>query len=123
MFCCFKQKTSYGVRISDWSSDVCSSDLGEFDRRLLEVVAEGEVAEHLEKGVVPGGVADVLEIVVLAAGADAFLRGGRAPVGPRLRAGEDVLELHHAGIGEEKRWIVARQLGRASCRERVGQYV
>src|SRR3546814_2941019 len=29
--CCFfffKQKTAYEVRISDWSSDVCSSDLG-----------------------------------------------------------------------------------------------
>src|SRR3546814_14079116 len=25
----FKQKTSYWVRISDWSSDVCSSDLSE----------------------------------------------------------------------------------------------
>src|SRR3546814_5554529 len=25
--CCFKQKTAYEVRISDWSSDVCSSDL------------------------------------------------------------------------------------------------
>src|SRR3546814_6095987 len=24
---CFKQKTAYGMRISDWSSDVCSSDL------------------------------------------------------------------------------------------------
>src|SRR3546814_8092921 len=24
---CFKQKTAYEVRISDWSSDVCSSDL------------------------------------------------------------------------------------------------
>src|SRR3546814_13593520 len=24
----FKQKTAYDVRISDWSSDVCSSDLG-----------------------------------------------------------------------------------------------
>src|SRR3546814_14452866 len=29
MFCCFffKQKTAYEMRISDWSSDVCSSDL------------------------------------------------------------------------------------------------
>src|SRR3546814_4621699 len=29
--CCvffFKQKTAYEMRISDWSSDVCSSDLG-----------------------------------------------------------------------------------------------
>src|SRR3546814_4548098 len=24
----FKQKTAYEIRISDWSSDVCSSDLG-----------------------------------------------------------------------------------------------
>src|SRR3546814_8123038 len=30
----FKQKTAYEMRISDWSSDVCSSDLdsGKFDR-------------------------------------------------------------------------------------------
>src|SRR3546814_1833320 len=30
LFICFffKQKTAYDMRISDWSSDVCSSDLG-----------------------------------------------------------------------------------------------
>src|SRR3546814_7667202 len=27
-FFLFKQKTAYEMRISDWSSDVCSSDLG-----------------------------------------------------------------------------------------------
>src|SRR3546814_5607548 len=27
MVCFFKQKTAYEMRISDWSSDVCSSDL------------------------------------------------------------------------------------------------
>src|SRR3546814_1102474 len=27
---CFKRKTAYGLRISDWSSDVCSSDLDFF---------------------------------------------------------------------------------------------
>src|SRR3546814_2300441 len=36
-FCCsvfffFKQKTAYELRISDWSSDVCSSDLNYFER-------------------------------------------------------------------------------------------
>src|SRR3546814_14801253 len=31
----FKQKTAYEMRISDWSSDVCSSDLGTI-RRLLD---------------------------------------------------------------------------------------
>ena len=81
---------------------------GELDRVLLEIVAEGEIAEHLEEGVMPGGVADIVEIVVLAAGAHAFLRGRGAAVGPAFQAGEDVLELHHAGIGEHQRRIVAR---------------
>src|SRR3546814_5882887 len=30
----FKQKTAFEMRISDWSSDVCSSDLGEGERVL-----------------------------------------------------------------------------------------
>src|SRR3546814_3364651 len=38
IFCCFffffKQKTAYEMRISDWSSDVCSSDLGAGDDHL-----------------------------------------------------------------------------------------
>src|SRR3546814_1388494 len=29
LFFFFKQKTAYEMRISDWSSDLCSSDLGE----------------------------------------------------------------------------------------------
>src|SRR3546814_11256584 len=33
MFFFFKQKTAYEMRISDWSSDVCSSDLGEVTHR------------------------------------------------------------------------------------------
>src|SRR3546814_18944509 len=32
----FKQKTAYEMRISDWSSDVCSSDLEAFIAALLE---------------------------------------------------------------------------------------
>src|SRR3546814_16009944 len=38
----FKQKTAYEMRISDWSSDVCSSDLVAME---VEVVV-GEVREH-----------------------------------------------------------------------------
>src|SRR3546814_10218699 len=38
----FKQKTSYELRISDWSSDVCSSDLHRRDG--LEVLVEGRDA-------------------------------------------------------------------------------
>src|SRR3546814_13419190 len=37
MFCLFffKQKTAYDMRISDWSSDVCSSDLAAARDKLL----------------------------------------------------------------------------------------
>src|SRR3546814_6331224 len=33
MFFLFKQKTAYELRISDWSSDVCSSDLSRRNAR------------------------------------------------------------------------------------------
>src|SRR5271169_4004657 len=56
----------------------------------------------------PGGIADVLQIVVLAAGAYAFLGGGGALVGPFFEPGEDILELNHPGIGEQQCRIVAR---------------
>src|SRR3546814_2099609 len=36
LFCFFKQKTAYEMRISDWSSDVCSSDLRTRHRRALQ---------------------------------------------------------------------------------------
>src|SRR3546814_3043491 len=37
LFFFFKQKTAYEMRISDWSSDVCSSDLrGKFNRFSLD---------------------------------------------------------------------------------------
>jgi hypothetical protein len=42
---------------------------------------------------------------VLAAGADAFLRARGARVIALLAAEEDVLELVHAGVGEEQRRI------------------
>src|SRR3546814_11021437 len=35
LFFFFKQKTAYEMRISDWSSDVCSSDLGGLHRNTF----------------------------------------------------------------------------------------
>src|SRR3546814_7825517 len=42
----FKQKTAYDMRISDWSSDVCSSDLGPacFGRQARPVTRNGKAA-------------------------------------------------------------------------------
>src|SRR3546814_13179774 len=50
----FKQKTAYEMRISDWSSDVCSSDLvGALRGQRLAIVAEavrGEPRFGLHRG-------------------------------------------------------------------------
>src|SRR3546814_3595249 len=46
----FKQKTAYEMRISDWSSDVCSSDLDVIDAEqqevLLRQLAVGDLLVH-----------------------------------------------------------------------------
>src|SRR3546814_6222441 len=55
LFCCFffffKQKTAYEMRISDWSSDVCSSDLPDWNYRkqiAVDTTVEGAaIAEHV----------------------------------------------------------------------------
>src|SRR3546814_10033154 len=49
MVCFFKQKTAYEMRISDWSSDVCSSDLGRgVDRRLESKRVSNAVRRKLD---------------------------------------------------------------------------
>ena len=61
-----------------------------------------------------GGVAHVLEIVVLATRTHTALRGRGPLVGPWILAEKDILELHHAAVGEEKGGIVGgHQRGRA----------
>ena len=72
---------------------------GKGNRIALEVVAKAEVAQHLEEGVVAAGEADVLQIVVLAAGAHALLRSGGAVVVTALHPEKYIFELVHA-----RRW-------------------
>jgi hypothetical protein len=85
----------------------------ERDSVALEVIAEREVPEHFEEGVMARGVADLFEVVVFAAGADALLARGGATiaVGRLFHAEEDFLELDHAGVGEEQRRVIARDEG------------
>src|SRR3546814_9524395 len=40
VFFFFKQKTAYEMRISDWSSDVCSSDLADDDADVAALAAQ-----------------------------------------------------------------------------------
>src|SRR3546814_12349689 len=47
----FKQKTAYEMRISDWSSDVCSSDLPAFKARMIaeeNVWPESDIIDFLK---------------------------------------------------------------------------
>src|SRR3546814_9161330 len=46
-FCFFKQKTAYEMRISDWSSDVCSSDLDRRDHCLHRRQPDGQLAGEM----------------------------------------------------------------------------
>src|SRR3546814_10482442 len=49
----FKQKTAYEMRISDWSSDVCSSDLGEpAECALAGIGAQALAVQHQFRPVV-----------------------------------------------------------------------
>src|SRR3546814_16903305 len=47
LFFFFKQKTAYEMRISDWSSDVCSSDLWPPWWASLTLMLQKEVAERV----------------------------------------------------------------------------
>src|SRR3546814_13153988 len=123
------------MRISDWSSDVCSSDLVNVNASLLARLSD------VEDGNASGGtgsatnatsaeqLAAVLQVLggstdLAAAGADTINGGGGADVifgdvlyTDTLAADLDVNLSPGAGrAGFQK-------IGRASCRERVCQYV
>src|SRR3546814_10182952 len=95
----FKQKTAYEMRISDWSSDVCSSDLHP-DHRLHGALAIGIRAHH--------------------DGPTVVLKRCRDDLGRRCRVAVDQHDDRLAG-GDVAR--PASKIGSASCRERVCQYV
>ena len=75
-----------------------------FDRFCFEVVSKRPVAQHFEERVVIRVVADIVEIVVLSAGTNAFLRvsSARWIVGSGLGSQEIRDELVHARIGEHQ---------------------
>src|SRR3546814_14072213 len=50
LFFFFKQKTAYEMRISDWSSDVCSSDLTIFEQLASEQYIEIDSVQRIEAG-------------------------------------------------------------------------
>src|SRR3546814_18973059 len=98
-FC--KQKTAYEMRMSDWSSDVCSSDLKAVRRKIVDAVGIERVAllDPRCRPTLAAGEADELDLGWPAEAAGTLLCGRRA-IGPLI------------GLG-------TGEIGRASCRERV----
>src|SRR3546814_2104117 len=93
----FKQKTAYEMRISDWSSDVCSSDL---------LTGREDADHHMAAVRRPEVVAERAEDVV-------------AVTGPLVAVHLGFREVAQVSGGRQRHV----QIGRASCRERVCQYV
>src|SRR3546814_1828054 len=99
IFFFFKQKTAYEMRISDWSSDVCSSYLPWW------WVAEGA------------------RLCAYDAAATAALGAASVPIADvrgALDAGQRAML---DALGQVLADSTAAQIGRASCRDRVCQYV
>src|SRR3546814_4768010 len=109
MWLLFKQKTAYERRISDWSSDVCSSDLAieQEARRQIQVLEEGVTIVQETR------LFDGMK------GTSRSMRSKEEAHDYRYFPDPDLLplELDAAWVEEIK------EIGRASCRERVCQYV
>src|SRR3546814_1211813 len=92
MFFFFKQKSAYEIRISDWSSDLCSSDLTDVGQ---SVVVEGRT----------GGVGESTAL------------GDRQVAGVGAGAGDDVAGELGAGLGHPDLGQALEQHGQLALAE------
>src|SRR3546814_3286755 len=100
VFFFFKQKTAYEMRISDWSSDVCSSDLhdsGTTKPQILIRQVDGQIQRR------------------------EMMANAYAPLVACDR--HRIAESSVMGRASQNFVYVRDKIGRASCRERVCQYV
>src|SRR3546814_4201681 len=96
----FKQKTAYEMRISDWSSDVCSSDLDTYIEKESSINEQIDRMRHSATR----ALFERRDVVIVASASCIY------------------------GIGSPETYAtmtveVKAEIGRASCRERVCQYV
>src|SRR3546814_1081096 len=116
----FKQKTAYEMRISDWSSDVCSSDLVKGDGRIETLQGGGlaRAVEPLQQGGDVGVRGDRLgehdvAAPALALQARRHVHRGAEVVQPPVEGDGDARPLVHAeldGQGARLGGIEGRQL-------------
>src|SRR3546814_5258208 len=107
------------MRISDWSSDVCSSDLcaGFEPRQPLELVEPGEDARRVARDVCRQ------RAVFVGRGAEQLLLDHLGKALQRVYRGAQLMEQLSDTVGFARLRRKFEQIGRASGRERVCQYV
>src|SRR3546814_3425928 len=79
----FKQKTAYEMRISDWSSDVCSSDL---PVPMMNIINGGEHADN---------PIDFQEFMIVPVGADSIVEA--------VRCGSEIFHTLKKGLADKGR--------------------
>src|SRR3546814_4777174 len=110
LFFFFKQKTAYEMRISDWSSDVCSSDLLKDELILAYSTASSETVlpRIMEKMTNYGAPQSITSFVI--------------PTGYSFNLDGSTLYQSIAALFLAQLYGID-QIGRASWRESVCQYV
>src|SRR3546814_21120368 len=118
----FKQKTAYEMRISDWSSDVCSSDLfpnpqSRFPNPGLpmSVLRFDNVSKQY-----PGGHVALSDVSFDVGAGEMLFVTGHSGAGKST-----LLKLLHLSERPSRGAVLfaERKIGRAACRERVCKYV
>src|SRR3546814_18543723 len=116
------------MRISDWSSDVCSSDLSVLDDLTLVLAAVGKGCLEARWAAAQRAAAEYLDVPeTIAVGVD-FAVGGRARlvvdgfILDRVCRGIDAgvrRATPHAAARQRIARLLRTKIGRASCRESV----
>src|SRR3546814_19152087 len=123
---CFKQKSAYEFRISDWSSDVCSSDLHMLIKEFIQVFRDPKM-----RGIV--FVMPVVQVLVFGYAVTLDVKNIATAVydlDNTVASRELVARFEKSGYFEIVEYVASAeraralldQIGRASCRERVCQY-
>src|SRR3546814_12817025 len=116
------------MRISDWSSDVCSSDLEH--EKFVYRRSDHRAPSYDE----PGGIRDLLEALACCGQWQPVIEGGNAialagpdgtvslePAGQLELSGEQLETLHQTCSDAGRHHACCQAIGRASCRGTVRQ--
>src|SRR3546814_6192620 len=101
LFFFFKQKTAYEMRISDWSSDVCSSDLDAAGRGVAAANVVVQFVDYRDTGLRDSSGAVVPEAQVIGEGDVWVLTGGNLVPGRWSKGSPEAVRSEERRVGKE----------------------